>query len=445
MAFGGVALVMADAMFLPPHVDWPGYRALRPTLGACLIIGGGAMDPGNSVSRLLSTSPLVWIGGLSYSLYLWHWPILVVAEDWLAFRGPRWGLALVVASFLPAWLSHRLLERPLRFSRELVDHPKLAVSTGIGLSLACISASLMIYAAATGAKRPTVGARAIPLGAMALGAHPTELSAGAAQAAYETMTPTPADARADLTIGHERGCLVPVPAAKPVWCELGDREAAFRIAVVGDSKIFQYVDAIDEIGKAYRWNISVANKASCPFADVLVPSAPEQCRAFDREVLARLRASPPNAIITSQTSKRGFSGSDSSTLSPEIMVDGLVRRWSEVSSWGTRVVVILDNPSPTDSVDVYDCLLRYPNDHWKCAFDRKAGIENSAAPVQREAAKRVPNARVIDLTDYICPQPECAPVIGDVLVYRQGTHLTNTYARSLAPILATKLSIALSR
>jgi hypothetical protein len=74
----------------------------------------------------------------------------------------------------------------------------------------------------------------------------------------------------------------------------------------------------------------------------------------------------------------------------------------------------------------------------QCAFGRKEGIVRSAAPAQRGAAGD--GVHLIDLNDYICPTARCAPVIGDVMVYRQGSHLTNTYARTLAPELTRQLA-----
>jgi hypothetical protein len=168
----------------------------------------------------------------------------------------------------------------------------------------------------------------------------------------------------------------------------------------------------------------------------------EPCREFYLHTLEELRAQPPDLIITSQASNRGFVPGGPTEATAEAMVDGLVRTWTEVLSWGTKLAVIVDHPAPDAFGPTPECLLANPRDSSKCAFDREAGAHSSAAAVLRAASARVSGARLIDLTDFICPQARCAPVIGDVIVYRDRGHLTNTYARSLAPMLTAKLAVA---
>ncbi|HVJ92898.1 MAG TPA: acyltransferase family protein [Labilithrix sp.] len=458
----GAVLIAVSAVAFRGNVHWPGARALCPTIGTGLLISGGEIYRHNAVSRLLSSRPLVWIGGLSYSLYLWHWPAVVIGQDWLALRGPAWGAGLVLASCVPAWLSHRFIERPIRFSRDLTAHPRFALSLGVNLSLACIAGGLLLHwpdgrttaarSYQTEAMVVTVGdelaAQASSLGAAALGRRPRESSAGIPQKVYTTMTPSPSEAGADLSSGHRARCLADPPFVSPIWCEMGDPNGTYRVVVTGDSKIFQYFDALHEAGKALGWRILSATKAACPFADAkvltLTDETPfETCREFDAALLEQLRSNPPDVMITSQYANRGLLPGQSTAPVTQVMIDGLVRRWSEVRSWGTKMIVILDNPTPNGVGHVYECLLQHPKNHEKCAFDRATGILNSGALTQRAAAERVPGTRIVDLTDYICPQDRCAPVIGNVLVYRQSSHLTNTYARSLAPVLTAKLAVAL--
>jgi hypothetical protein len=216
------------------------------------------------------------------------------------------------------------------------------------------------------------------------------------------------------------------------------------VVVLGDSKILQYYEALDAIGAASGWRISTATKSACPSTEamrILKGSPYLACRKFNENVMQQLQRDPPKIVITSQGNAAGFMPTDAPVATEAGMVQGLVARWSKFRALGMKVVVVLDNPHP--DAQVYKCMAKEAMQAERCAFARKRAIETSAAPILKRAAARVPGVRVVDLTDYICPRSQCAPVIGDVLVYRQGSHITNTYAKSLAPILLRKLLLAL--
>src|SRR5699024_3124989 len=123
--------------------------------------------------------------------------------------------------------------------------------------------------------------------------------------------------------------------------------------------------------------------------------------------------------------------------SNERMIQALTEQWTTVTEAGSRVVVIDDNPNPGS--DVYECVADHLDDLQACTFDREDGIQRSAASEQRAAAEQVPGVQTIDMTDQICPEETCVPVIGNVLVYRQTSHVTSTYVRTLTPDLADRL------
>ena len=96
------------------------------------------------------------------------------------------------------------------------------------------------------------------------------------------------------------------------------------------------------------------------------------------------------------------------------------------------MVAVLDNPSPDRSI--YQCVAEHPDDLAACTFSRQEGRRRSAAPEQQAAADQLEQVHTVDMTDFICPTDTCVPVIGNVLIYRQTTHLTDTYVRTLTPI-----------
>lgn len=111
----GIAMIVYAVFVFDESTTWPGTNALVPTIGAALMIASGLRTTPYSPQRLLSLAPMVWIGGLSYSIYLWHWPMLIAAQAERPDMRLRYLLLLMVLSVVPAYLSNRFIENPVRF------------------------------------------------------------------------------------------------------------------------------------------------------------------------------------------------------------------------------------------------------------------------------------------------------------------------------------------
>ncbi len=137
----GLALVAMAFLALNKNVPFPGWRALLPVIGACLMIAAGPQGP---VNRWILSNPLaVWFGVISYPLYLWHWPLLTFANITIGEEPSRaLRIALVLGSIILAWLTYQLIEKPARFRLQ----PARAVPALITLMLAVVAASAYIYA-----------------------------------------------------------------------------------------------------------------------------------------------------------------------------------------------------------------------------------------------------------------------------------------------------------
>jgi hypothetical protein len=120
------------------------------------------------------------------------------------------------------------------------------------------------------------------------------------------------------------------------------------------------------------------------------------------------------------------------------MVAGLRDSWKQLTDAGIKVLVLEDTPQTNRQV--YECVAENRTHLTRCVFDRKKGELLSAGPTQVAAARGLDSVKVIDLNDAICPTARCAPVIGNVLVYRQGSHITATYIETLAPRLGHELA-----
>jgi hypothetical protein len=122
--------------------------------------------------------------------------------------------------------------------------------------------------------------------------------------------------------------------------------------------------------------------------------------------------------------------------------EGLRHQWRILTSAGIPVVVVLDTPRP--GFDVGDCVAANLGRLTRCTFARDRALEGIGL-VQVDAARGLPDVHVIDLNDAVCPTDPCAPVIGNVIVYRDSHHLTRTYADSLGPRLYAALVAAVPK
>ncbi len=141
---GGLALIAYAVFTYSPETLFPGAAALPPVLGAVLLIWAGAAAPASPVSRLLALPPLVFVGSISYSLYLWHWPVLVFAGYGRAEPlSTAESLGAVALSVLLAWLSLRLVETPVRTGQWLNSQKRIFAAATVGTAaLAIISVGI---------------------------------------------------------------------------------------------------------------------------------------------------------------------------------------------------------------------------------------------------------------------------------------------------------------
>jgi hypothetical protein len=338
------------------------------------MIAAGLRNPLPLPSRFLSHRLFVWVGGLSYSVYLWHWPLLVVGQAWCGLEGSLWGVAIVVASFVPAWLSYRFVERPVRFFQTFHMPSMRTVLFGLGISSSCVALGFALSVGAAsgepeaasrlgeGIKLRVRGERvyAIPddLGAGVLGETPRESPWSVPRQHYDTMIPSLSRAPQDLPDADSRGCHADVRDEVPTWCVVGAPEGSKRIVVVGDSKANQYLDAWDAAGRALDLRVEAATKRSCAFtpAVTLRRNKPyRSCTRHNEVLLQQLLESPPYAVVTSQDAAAGSLSTGDRDPSERDMIAGLVQYWRALKRKGVKIVALLDAPHPPRNLRANCC------------------------------------------------------------------------------------------
>lgn len=430
LGWTGLGAIALAGLMVTAETAWPGHAAALPTLGAAAVISAGFRGSDVGAGAILNVKPMQWIGGISYSLYLWHWPLIVMATAQFNEISALQGLAVAVASVVPAWLTLHFVENPLRHSGAVSRSPRLSLSLGANFTLVGVGAGLVLLLAVPVVSVGAEKAR----GAAVLRENPRGDPAGAVVDQVDWMTPIPTAALADQP-GIEP-CETVQTSSEVLTCEFGDPQGSTTVAVIGDSKMSQWVPALRPIARQSDWQMTTYLKYACSFSIGLQELYTKLCRRWVTSVLGRIEANPPDFLITSEGEPKGKDADGEYTTSAMEM--SLRAMWSRIAALGTKVIVIANNPHP--GMDVYECVSENPAELSRCAFDRKASLKVSSHPVQYAAAEGLAGVEIVDLFDAICPLRSCPPVIGNVLIYRAGSHLTTTYVKTLTPRLAEALN-----
>ncbi|WP_150308243.1 acyltransferase family protein [Planctomonas psychrotolerans] len=462
LGWAGLVAVLAAAGLYDSGTPFPGVAAALPTLGAAAILASGTRIGNSGVGRLLASRPLTWIGDRSYSLYLWHWPFLIFAGVLFGEPGVLLGLLVVLASLVPADLSYRFVERPLG-SRPLDTRSQrtAALSAGAALVVVGMLAGLVMVAApdpharaaatdATEASAPSdapdgestafPSTDAVPgRGAAALALDPT---AGEPTDTVEAYTPTAIDASGDNPSVYSDGCHVSQLETRAIGCTYGDPLGGFSVALVGDSHAAQWVPALRRIAEDRGWKLTTYTKSRCAVGTAVliakdtVYTSYRECIAWN-SALDDILTGPdkPDLVVTSNMLQPTLvDGQPSTELAP--FASGLAEAWQRLEDVGVPVVALVDTPFV--GVNVPDCVAVNETTLTACAVDRSVALDRQG-DAERMAAARVGSVPLLDLNHLICPASRCAPIIGDVLVYRDDNHMTATYAETLHPALYAEL------
>ncbi|MFV0433698.1 MAG: acyltransferase family protein [Leucobacter sp.] len=434
----GLAAVLFAVFAFDGPTAWPGALALVPVLGtAAVIVATTGRDPEPAgVNRLLAFRPLVGIGSVSYSWYLWHWPFLVFAEAYFGELRLRWSIPAVLLSGVVAWLSLKYIENPIRLSPALAKNHRLAFSTGLNLTLVGVITGLALILVTPGGSA-VAKIDTSKLGAAALSSDPAKNADLASVDVVDPITPAPADATSDMP-PYDDECKTDLDRAEVILCEYGDLKSDITVVATGDSKIQQLESALIEVAESQGWHLVTVFKSGCAFTDPRFAendAKSRSCAEWNRAAMDQIIDIDPVAVVTSGRKVRDGKVGDDETPGAEMIAGA----WQRLLDQNIAVIPLLDNPD--SGMEVYECVAEHPQELSKCSFDREKAIDRSGASLQQLAMKMTGITDFVDLADVICPVAErCPAVIGNVLVYRQGSHITDTYVTTLAKPLEERLA-----
>lgn len=443
LGWGGIAVLVFVIFQFDGQTPFPGYMAALPTLGAAAVIAASNADRWWYPTRILSLRPAQFVGDISYSLYLWHWPLIIIAPS-----VPFWGLtiyhrvALLGLCFVLAWLTKRFVEDPARGWKVLTSRPARVT---LWSSLAAMIVVALVAATAWFVNAPayTAGFRAIQelqedpppcFGAASV------LDPSCASVDFgDDILPAPGFAGVDSPQAGD--CFVQLTDARPVSCTFGsDDPDAPRVALIGDSHAYQLLSTFERIADDQGWQLVTWFKGACPWSTtpLATPGAfGAACTEWREGVSEALAEADIDAVFTAAIATTPYS-SDGFDSSYDAAVAGYVEAWDEVLDRGIPVITVVDNP--VWETDPNKCLRT--RDQAECVGARSDVLV--AEDPLRDAASQRDAVTLLDFTDVFCDDQWCAPVVGGANVYRDQDHLTVTFADTLAPWYTEAIQQSLS-
>jgi len=410
LSWAGLAGLVGSAHFFDAvRLVFPGYFAVIPVGGTLAVLLEGASGNRSILQKMLAWRPMQWLGGLSYSWYLWHWPFLIYAKA--CFPGLRWYARLLVSAgaLLMAQLTYWLLENPVRFSPLLVAKPALSLGMAVLVPAVGFTAALSASHAAS---------RSLASGEQ----HQFETAAG---------------------IGPWRDCLEPTDASRFTECVFGDPQSTTTLVLLGDSHAAQWFSAVNSIAAERHWRLVTLLKGNCQIAALEKTSDGRfryaRCEAWRSRALQRIAALSPAMVVLGESSSWVANGRP---VTPQQWGDGLRATLTALDAIGTKTLVMADIPS--SSFDVPVCLSRASAGKWgarPCVTARASGLNEPVRDQERAVVNADANARWVDFSDVFCPGSYCQPVVDNVVAYRDDSHLSEALAIRLTPRLRHEMNL----
>lgn len=421
LSLAGLTMIGVAYLTFSEDAPFPGFLALLPVAGTVLLLKAGAAgaregtpyspDSGrNWVNAALALPPLQWTGGVSYSIYLWHWPVIVYAGMLVPELTPAERLSCLALTLALAAISYHLIENPIRRNGWLMANAARALVpalllTGTGVAAAYGNARLAVH---------NLDAEQRIIAASAAEPSTARAKAGCVQD-YETVTPRP--------------------------CVFGDGHRV--IALFGDSHADHWSTPLIEAGRKNGYRVVTWLKNSCRASRISVWSSElkrpyAECDRWREQAIAEIIQAKPALVVISElalTSGRKMAGRGGDTDSQDAdWRAGLRSTLTSLSQAGLKVAFIRDVPFNNANVDTCVARALWRNETpSRCDQTRAYAANDTMAAVERDIVDSIPNAAYVDLTDRFCSATICHVFIDGKLAFRDQHHMATPFAESLEP------------
>ncbi len=452
-AWAGLGAVVACVFVFDEFTKFPGPFAVLPVMATALLLRGGDSTRW-APHILLRLSPLQWLGSRSYSAYLWHWPILILAE---ANKGQELtiteGLACTVIGLALSEFSYRLIENPVRH-----------MITIRGLRAAAFSVSLLSLlsgAAVLSKENPPKMSGAGVATAPTLNTNTTVADPNIVQSTIpvvptlppltkaidpivqamdatglpSNLTPKLQSALSDEPDIYGNGCHLSFSALVPKPCYFGDVESTTVVGIYGDSHMAQWFPTFEKVAIKRNWKLVVYTKRGCPPADVpvynkVLGKVYTQCGEWRRNVMKQMVTDGVKVMFVAHFD-RLLDAQSRIPIWQKNWREGMAATVKQISDAGIRPIVMQDTPYPGQMIPA--CLSRNYTKVFVCTPSISEAYRDDMNEILVDFEKQ--GISVLWVRDWFCTKNGCPTVVGNILVYRDDNHMTVTFAQYIAPLL----------
>ncbi|MBZ9917510.1 acyltransferase [Mesorhizobium sp. BR1-1-7] len=412
----GLALIVPAYLLLDEALPFPGLLALLPVIGTVLLLVSGAGERqadgklAGGPAALLSLPPMQWIGKLSYSLYLWHWPVIVYAGMVTAELSGLDRFACLALTLMLSIFTYHVIENPVRrngwlmasAARALVP---AALLTGAGVVAAYANAKFAVH----------------------------ELDPEQRVIAQSAARPSTARARG--------GCVLDYETITPKPCVFGAKNVKGTIALFGDSHADHWSTPLIQAAEKRDYRVVTWLKSSCRASRLSTWSSKlkrdyAECDQWREQSIKEILALRPALVVISEialtSSRKMAAGKDEPDSQDAEWKAGLRSTLETFSKAGLKVAFIRDVPFNDEQVDTCVARALWRGDTPSLCDQTRAYAANDAmAAVERDVVRSIPNARYVDMTDQFCNQTTCHVFIGGKIAFRDRHHLATAFAETL--------------
>ncbi|TPK50491.1 MULTISPECIES: acyltransferase family protein [unclassified Mesorhizobium] len=412
----GLALIVPAYLLLDEALPFPGLLALLPVVGTVLLLVSGAGERqadgklAGGPAALLSLPPMQWIGKLSYSLYLWHWPVIVYAGMVTAELSGLDRFACLALTLMLSIFTYHVIENPVRrngwlmasAARALVP---AALLTGAGVVAAYANAKFAVH----------------------------ELDPEQRVIAQSAARPSTARARG--------GCVLDYETITPKPCVFGAKNVKGTIALFGDSHADHWSTPLIQAAEKRDYRVVTWLKSSCRASRLSTWSSKlkrdyAECDQWREQSIKEILALRPALVVISEialtSSRKMAAGKDEPDSQDAEWKAGLRSTLETFSKAGLKVAFIRDVPFNDEQVDTCVARALWRGDTPSLCDQTRAYAANDAmAAVERDVVRSIPNARYVDMTDQFCNQTTCHVFIGGKIAFRDRHHLATAFAETL--------------
>ncbi|MCH1882335.1 acyltransferase [Agrococcus sp. ARC_14] len=419
----GTAGIVLSCFVVLPMPGFPAPSGLLPVLSTALVIWAG-VEGGRVYERVnvvLTNRASQFLGDISYSLYLWHFPVIIFGQALLPTDSIALYGAALLTTLLLSWASFRWVEDPARKSAWLTDRwrwrPRVVVgwvaAAAVVLGGGIAVTNELTRPAEAVAPEEVADVDCFGAAYFANDCSPDDLTGEIAPAV---------DVMAEDTAGAY-DCWT-VQGGELQTCTYGSEEAdATRVAIVGDSHAAMLMPGLLPQLEEQNWQLDTYLGYGCQWRDT---GGASDCAEVMTGIDERLTSGDYDLIITG--SARWAAGGNAA--------EGFASSWTRAIDAGTAVVAVAD--VPTVSEETLTCIQRVSGDPAECVTP----LAEASEPVDPlvEAAALEPRAGLVEVVDRFCTADGCPGVIGGVIVYRDAvSHTTGTYMTSFGPELVERI------